>query len=515
MPLVLAIALAGASVYWVEARAHLASIHRTTHSNSSSTISLPTTTTTQLSPLTLPVSPIAWTTCSGGLQCATVTAPLDYANPNGPTIQIAVARHLAEDPAQRIGSLVINPGGPGSSGINDLPNELSVLTAGLQERFDIVSFDPRGVQRTSPVTCPESAASAGSSQATPLERPDPVPSGPITSPDAQALLANDRAFAAQCEAQSGNLLPYVGTVNSARDLDRIRQALGDAQLIFIGHSYGTFLGAIYAQMFPTHVRAMVLDSVVDPALNTDQYIVDQASGLEAALNGFLSWCASNASCPWHPTGDPTTALLAMIEQSRQNPLPAGNGQVAGPGEFYDALLGGLGASSWWPSLGDALAQAANGNGSEVVQITDHYASGGSTNGGSAEQAIDCLDHPVSRDTSTYPALAARAAVQAPVFGPLLAWSWLGCAVWPVPAGRMPAANTAVGSPPILVTGTTNDPVTPYKWAVNLAAELQQGELVTWQGSSHVSYFYSSCIRNIDQAYLIAGTLPPLGTTCTY
>jgi pimeloyl-ACP methyl ester carboxylesterase len=435
-----------------------------------------------------------------------VSVPLDYDQPQLGTIQIAVARRPATDPAARIGSLVINPGGPGGSGVNDLPAELRVLTPALLAQFDIVSFDPRGVERSSPVEC---GTGGGSSTATAGPLVDPVPVGAAAQ---QALIANDEQYAAQCEAQSGTLLPFVGTVDTARDLDRIRQALGDTQLTFFGHSYGTLLGATYAQLFPTHVRAMVLDGALDPAMTTDQMVMDQAKGFEGVLNDFFAWCASSG-CPWRPTGDPGTALAAMIDASRAQRLPAGGGRTAGPGEFYDAILDTMYAQSFWPALGNALAQAAGGNGATVVGLSQSYTTGGSTNAVDAETAIDCLDHPVSRDVSTFPDLADRAAAAAPVFGPLLAWGFAGCAVWPVPPTRTPAATTAPGSPPILVVGATRDPATPYQWAVRLAAELSQGVLLTWQGENHVAYYYSACVRAAAQAYLLVGSLPAPGTVC--
>ena len=253
-----------------------------------------------------------WTPC-GDLQCGSVTVPLDYARPDGATIQIAVARHPAEIPSERIGSIVINPGGPGGSGIDDLPNELSVLTSGLLDRFDIVSFDPRGVQRSSPVTC-----STGQSSGPVGQLIDPVP----TTPAAQlALLQNDQDFAAECEHLSGAILPYVGTVDTARDLDRIRAALGDPQLTFVGHSYGTLLGATYAELFPTHVRAMVLDGAIDPALSATAYATQQAESFESELDSFFGWCSSDPGCPWRPAGDPTAALLALIQASADPAAP--------------------------------------------------------------------------------------------------------------------------------------------------------------------------------------------------
>ncbi len=460
----------------------------------------PTTTT----PPPLPVTPVQWTPC-GDLQCGSVTVPLDYDNERGPTLQIAVARHPAEIPSERIGSLVINPGGPGASGINDLPDELSVLTPDLLDRFDIVSFDPRGVERSRPVTC--TGPTTSPTPATPV---DPVPTTPAAR---QALLRNDREFASQCEQRSGGILPYVGTVDAARDLDRIRAALGDARLTFIGHSYGTLLGATYAELFPTHLRAMVLDGAIDPALSTAVYATDQADSLESELQAFFAWCAA-AGCPWQPAGDPTSALLGLIQASQTRALPVAGGAPAGAGDLYDALLAGLGSRSSWPTLAGALAGAASGDGSAVALMAGNYETGGSTNAADAEEAIDCLDHPVSRVVPRYPLLAAQFARSAPVFGPLLAWGLLGCATWPVPPTRVPAPASDLGAPPILVVGTTGDPVTPYSWSVGLAKELTGGRLLTWRGQSHVAYYYSACVRAFVETYLIAGTLPPPGTTCT-
>jgi pimeloyl-ACP methyl ester carboxylesterase len=472
-------------------------------STSSSTAASTTTSTVAQ----LPVTPVAWTPCGGDLQCGSVTVPLDYSDPSGATISIALERHPAEVPSQRIGSLVINPGGPGASGIDDLPSELSILTPELLDDFDVVSFDPRGVERSDPVDCGTSGAP--SSNTSPL--PDPVP----TTSSAQAsLLYNDRQYASQCEKNSAALLPHVGTVDTARDLDRIREALGDAELTFIGHSYGTLLGATYAQMFPTHVRAMVLDGAIDPAASAADLVLQQAESFENVLDDFFSWCQGAGQCAWHPTGDATSALLAIISASRANPLPGPNGSTAGPGEIYNALLSGLYARSDWPSLADSIAQAAGGDGSGVIAMSDAYRRNGASNGADAAEAIWCLDHPVSRDAAVYAALAAAHEAQAPVFGPLLAWGLLGCAVWPALPTRTPAPTTAFGSPPILVTGATMDPATPYSWAVNLAHELSRGVLVTWQGENHVAYYYSSCVRQIDQAYLVSGTLPAAGTVCT-
>ncbi len=465
----------------------------------------PTTTSTTTSPGTEPpVTPITWSPCNGDLECGTLVVPLDYADPGGPTIPIAVARHPAEDPGARIGSLVIDPGGPGVSGIDDMANELSALTPQLLDDFDVVMFDPRGVERSDPVTCQETSGGP------PATLSDPVPTTPAQQ---AATIAGLKEFAAACEKASGNVLPHVGSVDVARDMDRLRAALGDSGLTYMGQSYGTLLGLTYAALFPTHVRAMVLDSVIDPALTFNQMTQGQAEGFESVLNAFFAWCAGSSSCPWRPAGDPTTALLAQIAAAAAIPVPAGGGSVAGTGELYDALLDGLYSRSDWPGLGDALAADASGNGAQVVAMSDHYNQNGSSNGDEAAVAIDCLDHPASHDLAAYGYLAAVLKASAPVFGPLLAWGEAACAVWPAPPTRTVGPVAAPGSPPILVVGTTDDPATPYAWAVSVVHELSRGVLLTRDGDDHVAYFYSACVRDDVQAYLVSGVTPPTGTTC--
>jgi pimeloyl-ACP methyl ester carboxylesterase len=468
-----------------------------------------TTTTTSTTTLTVtepPITPIAWTPCNGDLQCGNLIVPLDYAEPdNGQTISVALARHPAEVPADRIGSLVIDPGGPGVSGVDDMANELSALTPGLLDDFDIVMFDQRGVERSDPVTCGETPGGP------PAALPDPVP----TTPSAQATtIAGFRQYAESCEKASGTVLPYVGSVDAARDMERLRIALGDSGLTYMGQSYGSLLGLTYASMFPTHVRAMVLDSVIDPAQSFTQITQDQADGFEASLQSFFSWCAGTSACAWHTGADPTSSLLAQIASSAATPVPAGGGRTAGAGELYDALLGGLYSRVDWPELGGALAADAAGNGAQVLAMSDHYNQNGSSNGSDAAVAINCLDRPVPHDLAGYSSLADLLATSAPVFGPLLAWGEASCAVWPAPATRLVGPVAADGSPPILVVGTTADPATPYQWAANVAHELQHGVLLTRDGVDHVAYFYSSCVKNAVQTYFVSGVTPPSGTTCS-
>jgi pimeloyl-ACP methyl ester carboxylesterase len=298
-------------------------------------------------------------------------------------------------------------------------------------------------------------------------------------------------------------------------MDRLRQALGDSGITYMGQSYGTLLGLTYAALFPTHIRAMVLDSVIDPALSFNQITQGQAVGFEDMLNAFFTWCAGTAGCPWHPEGDPTTALLALLTEAASSPAPAGGGgQLAGVGQLYDALLDALYSQSDWPQLGAALAADAAGNGAPVVALSTHYNTGGSTNADDAAMAVDCLDHPVSRNLASYGALADSLEASAPVFGPLLAWGEAACAVWPAPPTRTVGPVAAPGAPPILVVGTTNDPATPDAWAVSVSKELDRGVLLTHDGDQHVAYFYSACVRADVQAYLVGGVTPPAGATCS-
>lgn len=466
----------------------------------------PTTTTTL--PQEPPVAPVSWNTCTGNvsnvLQCGTVSVPINYSHPEQGTISIAVARHPASDPSARIGSLVINPGGPGASGIDDLASELSVLTPGLIDRFDIVSFDPRGVERSDPITCQDTGTQAP-------KRPfvDPVP----TSPQAEAnLLANDREFASQCVSGSGAILPYAGTVDVARDLDRIRQALGDSVLNFFGHSYGTLIGLTYLQLFPDRVRAIALDGVIDPSITLDEMTTDQAETFEASLNQFFSWCR-NMACAFNEGDDPTQTLIELISNAANSPVSAGANQSAGADEIYQALEATLYSPGYWPALATALDELQHGNGADAVALADGYAKGGSTNGTDSSIDVNCLDHPVDSNLSHYESLANQEAQLAPVFGPLFAWDELTCSVWPDPPTRVPTVVNGNGAPPIMLIGTVNDPATPYKWAQDVASHLKSRYFVTWQGSSHVAYYYSSCVRSYVESYFLGQMAAPGDFSC--
>ncbi len=486
----------------------------TTTAAPTTTTTAPTTTTAKPAPAPPVTSPggLAWRAC-GALQCASLSVPRDYADPAGPALTLALARKPARTPAARIGSLLINPGGPGDSGVDDLPAELRSLTATLQNRFDIVSWDPRGVERSAPVHCSDPKATAGGGGGDGGGAP-PLDPAPTDDAGRRALADAYRAGGEACLRYSGDLLRHVGTDSTAEDLERIRLALGEDKLTFIGHSAGTLLGAVYADRYPQHVRAFVLDGPIDPSLTLDQMTLAQAVGFEGALRSFFAWCDATATCRWRPANpDRTAAFVALMDRIRQQPLTASGGRIVGVDTFVSGTMSRLTARSRWPSLGDALAAAERGDGSPLATLASNYQNAGASNAADARQSILCLDHPAPRDPGEYPALAEASKAQAPVFGPVFTWAALSCGVWSVPSTLTPGPTRAAGAPPILVVGTTDDPATPQGWARSLAGQFEHGVLVLRQGAEHVAYYYSSCVRGLVDAYIVNGKTPASGTTC--
>ena len=453
---------------------------------------------------------LTWKAC-GNLQCASLAVPRDYDDPNGPTITLALARKPARTPSARIGSLLFNPGGPGNSGVSALPNELKTLTAAIQNRFDIVSWDPRGIQRSAPVRCsdPNAKPSGGGGGGSTI---DPAPTRPE---DQQTLADAYKAVGEACLRWTGDLLRHVGTDSTAEDMERIRIALGEEKLTFIGHSAGTLLGAVYADRYPHRVRAFVLDGPIDPNLTLDQMTLAQAKGFEAALHSFFAWCNQTATCKWRPADpDRTQALLALMDRVRQEPLKASGGRIVGVDDFVSGMMSRLTARSKWASLGEALSAAERGDGSPLATLASNYQNAGASNAADARQAILCLDHPAPREVSAYPPLAEASKAHAPVFGPIFTWAALSCGMWSVPSTLEVKPTRAPGAPPILVVGTTGDPATPQAWAESLAGQLEQGVLVLRQGADHVAYYYSACVRRLVDAYIVDGRPPASGHVCS-
>ncbi|HLI15352.1 MAG TPA: alpha/beta hydrolase [Acidimicrobiales bacterium] len=459
-------------------------------------------------------SGLAWRPCATRFRCATLRVPLSYAHPDGATIGLSVVmlpatRHAA-------GDVVLNPGGPGGSGVAFLEQAWRAFPAALRSSFNLVSFDPRGVGRSDPVRCVGPAGTRA------LLRVDPAP---VTARQVRALVAATKSFVAACRAHTpAALLENVSSLDTARDLDRLRAALGQARLNYLGFSYGTYLGELYASLFPSRVRALVLDGVVDPALSTVAGDLQQARGFESELAHFFSWCDATPSCRRELPGGAAAAYGAVFAR-----LVAGHALVAHlrpafggtqPVTYGVAVVGAVAAlysESTWPDLAAALASARAGDGDLFAALAFSYAGaepdGQFTNELAAETAISCVDRPAPRTLAAYEALAARLARLAPHFGAAEAWGTLPCAYWPVRPSGVVGPIRAPGTPTILVVGTTGDPATPYAAARAVAHELAHAVLLTRVGEGHTAYLGSTCVQRYVDRYLATGIAPRPGTTC--
>ncbi len=458
------------------------------------------------------MAPVSWTPCNGidgptGYGCATVKVPLDYTHPNGTQIGIALDRHAAT--GSRIGALFVNPGGPGASGVDYLPDIIGILTPAVLARFDIVGFDPRGVGRSDPVTCETGPQ---------LDQFFDLNPDPKTAAGLAQLTAAYRTFDQGCEARSGSVLSFVGTVNAARDLDELRAAVGDAKLSYLGFSYGTLLGATYGGLFPTHIRALALDGAVNPAEPSLPTYVEQSAAINKDLDDFLANCSQDPTCAWKPSGNLRTDYDALMARIAAHPLPGDGTRTLGPGLALDAMFIGLNDEASWPALASGLAAADAGDGSVLLDYGDQYternADGTYSNLFEAYYAISCVDSTWPTDPAVIQQAAATARQQAPELGAADVYGIaLPCATWPVPATTSPHVITAAGSPPIVVVGSTGDPATPYADAQALAGQLQHGVLLTRVGDGHIGYRSSACIRSHVDSYLIDLTVPPSGIRC--
>ena len=453
-----------------------------------------------------------WSDCEDGFECARVAVPLDYADPGGETIELALVRLPAADPAQRIGSLLVNPGGPGGSGLDYARGAPDQIGAAVLERYDMVGFDPRGVGESTPLRCQDDAqtdeflAADGS---------------PDDAGEEQRLVELSERLSQLCAASpEARLLPHIGTENVARDLDVLRAVLGDETLTYLGKSYGTFIGATYAQLFPERAGRLVLDGAVAPDLTEGQLLADQAAGFELALNAFVDDCVPRPDCPLGNDRETALetfdALLAEIDSeplgsSGDREVTQGLASIGVIAPLYDNVNG-------WPILRRVLQLGLAGIGDGFLALADLYTDREDgrfvSNSNDAIYAVNCIDRPAQGGAD-----AARAAVPAleqasPRFGSYIAWGALPCATWPVAPIGEPEAITAEGAPPILVVGTTRDPATPYSWSQRLADQLSSGVLLTHDGDGHTAYKRgSACIDDNVDRFLLDGTPPAEGTTC--
>jgi pimeloyl-ACP methyl ester carboxylesterase len=449
-----------------------------------------------------PPPPISWRECDF-YECAEFAVPLDYANPGLGEITLALTRLPAGDPSRRIGSLFVNPGGPGGPAIEFLRLIAFPFPFEIKQRFDLVAFDPRGVGESDPILCGDNVQG--------LLALDP---DPRTDAEWQAVVDTVQEFTNLCAERAGDALPFYGTINVARDMDRIRQAMGEDKITYLGYSYGTSIGQVYADLFPGSVRAMVLDGALDASLSPDQRNLEQILAFEAALGRFMDYCRDTACFDV----DPLVAIETLIERAGEAPIAApGADRPLSQGEVVWGLISSLYARFQWGGLANAIGDALDGDGSRMLRLLDDLwgrnEDGSYDNFFEANNAVNCLDQAVDRDPEHHRMLSAEFAQQAPIFGTWGGFINVICALWQ--AGPSPTSTPrGAGAPPIIVIGNTGDPATPYKWSVALSQQLESAVLLTNDAEGHTAYLQGDlCIEDIVDAYFLDLEVPPQGASC--
>ncbi|MCL3777382.1 MULTISPECIES: alpha/beta hydrolase [unclassified Actinomyces] len=457
----------------------------------------------------------------GELLCATAEVPLDYEDPDGQRITLALKKREADGDAQ--GTLFVNPGGPGGSGVELVGSADGLIGEDVLKVYDVIGFDPRGVGSSTAVDC-VSDAELDEQRSGRVYTAEELAAEESEEDTQAAVLASAKEDAAACEAHTEvkGLLDHIDTVSAARDLDILRALAGDPVLTYLGYSYGTYLGATYADLFPANVGRLVLDGAVDPMLSAGELSLGQAEGFENALRAFVKDCQSGSSCPL--TGDVDSGvrqvqdfldLVATSPIETYDPKRPLTRSLA-----LDAIIGVLYADESWSVLAEALNQAMlQDDGSTMLYIADLLASRNddgsySGNGDEAITAINCLDYPVQGDPASWAAEADKAEELSPTFGDVMGYSDLYCQGWGHASDRERTAIRATGAAPILVVGTTGDPATPYQWSVSLSEQLDSAALLTWEGNGHTAYGRAGdCVGSAVDTYLLTGQLPEDGLTC--
>lgn len=448
-----------------------------------------------------------WSTCHRIFQCATATAPLDWSDPQRDSIDLALVRHTAAQPQ---GSLLINPGGPGGSGVDMVRESLNfVVGQKLIDNFDIVGFDPRGVGASSAISCSANSAELDRF----LYQYETIEFERGSDEWLEESRQEWRELGEACLKHSGELLGYVDTTSAARDLDLLRAILGDEKLNYLGYSYGTLLGATFADLYPDKVGRLVLDGAIDPATSLEDVVEFQSVGFENALAAYLESCIGSAGCPFRGAVDDAMIRVgSLLGQLERSPLRALDGRLLGAGTMFTAIILPLYNSDNWVLLDDLFDTVFVGDPSFAFTLADFYndrdESGDyPSNSSEAFWAINCLDYVNTVTNDEARASTERLAQVSPLFGPYMGYD-VSCDGWPYPPTRDRGPIHAPGAAPIVVIGTTGDPATPYEWAINLAEQLASGVLVTFNGEGHTAYNNSNaCVQDAVDNYFIRGTVP--------
>ncbi|MFF7244858.1 alpha/beta hydrolase [Embleya sp. NPDC008237] len=465
---------------------------------------------------TPPTPTLAWAPCAqdATFDCANATVPLDYRDPRGRTLTLAVIRHKAADPTRRLGTLVMQPGGPGNSGVDFVRGNHAALPAELRERFDVFGFDARGIARSAPYECWDDARYTQEIAQSPGH---PGPGG------YERAVSTARDFDAACASKAGDVLPFMGTDYVARDLDLLRRALGERRLSFYGRSFGSFVGTVYADRYPGRVRAMVLDGAYDPvhyASRPYEYDRPQYLALDGAMGRFLDWCGSDPAGCGFGGGDARGAFDRLIDELDAHPVATPSGALANGYTLAYRLMFNINeGKAVWPAFGAALRQAELRDGTAFLLRPPSPASFDFL---TANIAVECVDRVYPQDMARLERNVRANVRDAPLLGPAIGFGpptydhnhapacvqWTGERV-----SRHQGSYRARGSAPILVLGTTGDPDTPYRDAVALAERLDNARLLTFRAEGHTAFGRSGCAKAAATAYLVDLKLPPPGTVC--
>ena len=452
-----------------------------------------------------------WDSCYQNYECAYLQVPIDYADLESGSFSLSLLRFKARDQARRIGSLVVNPGGPGSSGVNYAYNAEYIVSPEILERFDIVGFDPRGVGESAPIKCLTDSETDASFAADP--KPD-------NASELARLISDTSDFFAKCAERSKYIMHY-GTLNTARDLDILRAALGETKLHFLGKSYGTYLGALYANLFPDKVGRFVLDGAVDPNSSNREAVLGQAIGFDLALDAFISDCLKRSDCALSGNLYAARAeVVNLFKDVSQKPLSSESGRLVTEGLVVLGTASALYDSATdWPVLRTAFQEAFLGKGETFLKLADQYAGRQEdgkylSNENDALSVIDCLDHPEVSSLAKINEGAIEFSRKAPVFGPYLAYSEIICRYFPNLKQITQIKIEKLQTGPILIIGTTRDPATPYKWAQSLNQLFQNSVLITLDGDGHTGHGRgSNCVDSAVDRYLLAGITPKSELFC--
>jgi pimeloyl-ACP methyl ester carboxylesterase len=441
---------------------------------------------------------INWQDCYGGFKCATYKVPRDYSNLDAGEFDIAVMKHVAPG---AIGNLVVNPGGPGGSGVDYAYSYESAFTEAVIESFNIVGFDPRGVGRSSAIDCLTNAETDAAYASN---------SYPDNEAELAQMQAESKEFADKCKSENDALQLY-STANAARDMDILRELLGDQKLNYLGKSYGTYLGSLYAKLFPDKVGRFVLDGAVDPTINSAEQTLQQAVGFDSAFNAFAADCVKQSSCVLN--SDASNQIQSKLAEIRKNPMAVGDRKLTESLAVYGIAFGLYDKEFGWPELRGALKDLFNGDGKSLLSMADTYnrrdAKGNyDSNDASSLAVIACDDFPPSgSDVSAIKSAA-------PIFGKYVAYSEIDCEYLPKPKYELINSRINLQSP-VLVIGTSNDPATPYQWAVKLASLLTNSVLISVSGEGHTGYNRDTpCVDQAVEKYLISGVIPAQNLACS-